>query len=90
MLLNCWPTRLLEPDSGSLFVTDLTAEQNSRLRDAIEGREEGFSLPGEFYQSERAHRGVNSSRYVPGPYSSHKEYNVDRFVRWYLHRLSVE
>lgn len=39
---------------------------------------------------ERAQRGVNSSRYTPGPYSSYKEYNVDRFVRWYLQRLSVE
>ena len=39
---------------------------------------------------ERAQRGVSSSRYVPGPYSSHKEYNVDRFIRWYLNQLSVE
>ena len=39
---------------------------------------------------ERAQRGVNSSRYVPGPFSSYKEYNVDRFVRWYLQRLLIE
>ena len=33
-------------------------------------------------------RGVNSSAYLPGPYSVHKEYNVDAFVRWY--RKQVE
>lgn len=38
----------------------------------------------------RAQRGVNSSRYAPGPYSTHKEYNVDGFVRWYLQQLKVE
>ena len=39
---------------------------------------------------ERAQRGVNSSRYLPGPYSTHKEYNVDGFVRWYLRQLALE
>jgi phenylpropionate dioxygenase-like ring-hydroxylating dioxygenase large terminal subunit len=39
---------------------------------------------------ERAQRGVNSTRYLPGPYSTYKEYNVDAFVRWYLKKLSVE
>jgi Rieske 2Fe-2S family protein len=39
---------------------------------------------------ELAQRGVNSSGYVPGPYSTYKEYNVDAFVRWCLHQLSVE
>jgi Rieske 2Fe-2S family protein len=38
----------------------------------------------------RAQRGVSSSRYTPGPYSTHKEYNVDSFVRWYLAKLNVE
>jgi len=37
---------------------------------------------------ERAQRGVNSSRYTPGPYSTFKEYNVDSFVRWYLKQLA--
>jgi Rieske 2Fe-2S family protein len=32
-------------------------------------------------------RGVESSRYQPGPYSPYKEYNVDRFVQWYLKQL---
>lgn len=32
----------------------------------------------------RQQKGVNSSAYTPGPYSSFKEYNVDSFVRWYL------
>ncbi len=39
---------------------------------------------------QRVQRGVNSSRFEPGPYSSYKEYNVERFVRWYLQQLSVE
>ena len=29
-------------------------------------------------------RGVDSIAYQPGPYSKHKEYNVDAFVRWYV------
>jgi glycine betaine catabolism A len=36
---------------------------------------------------ERQQRGVNSSAYLPGPYSTYKEYNVDAFVRWYLNQL---
>jgi len=36
---------------------------------------------------ERAQRGVNSSRYTPGPYSTAKEYNVEAFVQWYLSQL---
>jgi Rieske 2Fe-2S family protein len=36
---------------------------------------------------ERQQRGVNSSAYAPGPYSTYKEYNVDSFVRWYLKSL---
>ncbi len=37
---------------------------------------------------ERQQRGVISSAYTPGPYSTHKEYNVDSFVRWYLRMLA--
>ncbi|MDC0936677.1 aromatic ring-hydroxylating dioxygenase subunit alpha [Pirellulales bacterium] len=36
---------------------------------------------------ERAQRGVDSTRYAPGPFSKHKEYNVEGFVQWYLHQL---
>jgi Rieske 2Fe-2S family protein len=39
---------------------------------------------------ERQQRGVNSQAYVPGPYSTFKEYNVDAFVRWYLARLEAK
>ena len=35
----------------------------------------------------QADGGVNSSAYVPGPYSTYKEYNVDAFIRWYLNQL---
>ena len=37
-----------------------------------------------------AQKGVNSSHYVPGPYSTYKEYNVDAFVRWCLQQLTVD
>ena len=36
---------------------------------------------------ENQQRGVQSSAYRPGPYSPYKEYNVDRFVQWYLQQL---
>jgi Rieske 2Fe-2S family protein len=39
---------------------------------------------------ERQQRGVNSQAYVPGPYSTYKEYNVDAFVRWYLSQLQAK
>ncbi len=35
----------------------------------------------------QAQRGVDSPFYVPGPFSTYKEYNVDAFVRWYLRRM---
>ncbi len=37
---------------------------------------------------ERQQRGVNSTAYTPGPYSTYKETNVDNFVRWYLKQVS--
>ena len=33
-------------------------------------------------------RGINSSRYTPGPYSTLAERGVDRFDRWYLRQIS--
>lgn len=39
---------------------------------------------------ERAQRGVSSSGYRPGPFSTYKEYNVDSFVRWCLDQLSKQ
>jgi Rieske 2Fe-2S family protein len=38
---------------------------------------------------ESVQRGVTSSRYTPGPFSKHKEYNVDALVNWYLDRLTT-
>lgn len=38
---------------------------------------------------ERQQRGIASTAYTPGPYSTFKEYNVDAFVRWYLKSLRV-
>lgn len=32
-------------------------------------------------------RGVNSTAYTPGPLSTYKEYNLDRFLRWYLKQM---
>jgi Rieske 2Fe-2S family protein len=60
---------------------------------AVEGRDYDLAKLMPFWQltseqdwliCERQQRGVNSSAYRPGPYSTHKEYNVDGFIRWYL------
>jgi Rieske 2Fe-2S family protein len=60
---------------------------------AVEGRDYQLEKLLPFWQltseqdweiCERQQRGVNSSAYVPGPYSTFKEYNVDGFVRWYM------
>lgn len=32
-------------------------------------------------------RGVSSHAYTPGPLSTYKEYNLDRFLRWYLKQM---
>jgi glycine betaine catabolism A len=32
-------------------------------------------------------RGVNSHAYTPGPLSTYKEYNLERFLRWYLQEM---
>lgn len=63
---------------------------------AVEGRDYDLAKLMPFWQltseqdwviCERQQRGVNSSAYVPGPYSTYKEYNVDAFIRWYLNQL---
>jgi Rieske 2Fe-2S family protein len=64
---------------------------------AVEGRDYQLAELMPFWQltseqdwhiCERQQRGVNSSAYTPGPYSTWKEYNVDSFVRWYLKMLA--
>jgi glycine betaine monooxygenase A len=64
---------------------------------AIEGRDYDLAKLMPFWQltseqdweiCERQQRGVNSSAYTPGPYSTYKEYNVDSFVRWYVKKLA--
>ena len=63
---------------------------------AVEGRDYDLKKLMPFWQltseqdwqiCERQQRGVNSSAYTPGPYSTYKEYNVESFVRWYLNML---
>jgi Rieske 2Fe-2S family protein len=63
---------------------------------AVEGRDYDLAKLMPFWQltseqdwviCERQQRGVNSSAYAPGPYSTYKEYNVDAFIRWYLNQL---
>jgi Rieske 2Fe-2S family protein len=65
---------------------------------AVEGRDYDLSKLMPFWQltseqdweiCERQQRGVNSRAYIPGPYSTYKEYNVDAFVRWYLKQLEA-
>ncbi len=85
-------TRLLPagPQRTSIRVWWLVDEK------AVEGRDYELSQLMPFWQltseqdweiCERQQRGVNSSAYAPGPYSTFKEYNVDGFVRWYLGML---
>lgn len=66
--------------------------------EAAEGRDYDLAKLKPFWQltseqdwliCERQQKGVNSSAYRPGPYSTFKEYNVDSFVRWYLRMLSA-
>jgi Rieske 2Fe-2S family protein len=33
--------------------------------------------------------GVNSHAYTPGPLSTFKEYNLDRFLRWYIQKMKA-
>lgn len=65
-------------------------------KDAVEGRDYSLDALLPFWQltseqdwdiCENQQRGVESSAYHPGPYSTYKEYNVDRFVQWYLKQL---
>jgi glycine betaine catabolism A len=37
----------------------------------------------------RAHQGIASAAYVPGPYSPHTENLVDSFCIWYLRHLQA-
>jgi Rieske 2Fe-2S family protein len=64
---------------------------------AVEGRDYQLDQIMPFWQltseqdwelCERAQRGVNSSHYRPGPFSTYKEYNVQSFVQWYLSQLT--
>jgi len=66
---------------------------------AVEGRDYDLAKLMPFWQltseqdweiCERQQRGVNSQAYIPGPYSTYKEYNVDAFVRWYLTQLQAK
>lgn len=66
--------------------------------DAVEGRDYRLEALMPFWQltseqdwaiCERQQRGVESSAYEPGPYSTFKEYNVDAFVRWYVAMLAA-
>jgi Rieske 2Fe-2S family protein len=88
-------TRLLPAGihSTSVRVTWLV-DQN-----AVEGRDYRLEEIMPFWQltSEQdwglcalAQKGINSSKYVPGPFSTYKEYNVDAFVRWALQQLVVD
>ena len=67
-------------------------------QNAVEGRDYDLAKLMPFWQltseqdweiCERQQRGVNSSAYTPGPYSTYKEYNVDAFIRWYLKQLQT-
>lgn len=68
-------------------------------KNAVEGRDYTLDTLLPFWQltseqdwtiCENQQRGVESSAYRPGPYSHYKEYNVDRFVQWYLKQLRMK
>lgn len=82
-------TRLLPagPELTAIRVWWLVGEN------AVEGRDYDLAKLMPFWQltseqdwviCERQQKGINSSAYTPGPYSTFKEYNVAGFVRWYL------
>ena len=65
---------------------------------AVEGRDYDLAKLMPFWQltseqdwfiCERQQKGVNSSAYTPGPYSTFKEYNVESFVQWYLNMVKI-
>jgi Rieske 2Fe-2S family protein len=65
--------------------------------DAVEGRDYTLDALLPFWQltseqdwelCERNQAGVASSAFTPGPYSSKREYNVIRWVEWYLHQVT--
>jgi Rieske 2Fe-2S family protein len=67
-------------------------------KNAVEGRDYELAKLMPFWQltseqdwqiCQRQQRGVNSSAYVPGPYSTFKEYNVASFGEWYLKMLQL-
>ena len=65
---------------------------NAKLQDDIRKREwmsKALEQSEARYRSlfERNQAGVSSRAYRPGPYSPYKEYNVDRFVQWYLKQV---
>jgi len=68
-------------------------------KDAVEGRDYRLDDILPFWQltseqdwelCEKVQKGVCSSGYLPGPLSTYKEYNVDAFMRWYLHQLAYD
>jgi Rieske 2Fe-2S family protein len=65
---------------------------------AVEGRDYDLSKLLPFWQltaeqdwkiCSNQQRGVNSHAYTPGPLSSFKEYNLDRFLRWYIQKMKA-
>ncbi|MFN2121302.1 MAG: aromatic ring-hydroxylating oxygenase subunit alpha [Anaerolineales bacterium] len=67
-------------------------------RDAVEGKDYDLDkiLPFWLWTAEQdwkictnQQRGVNSHAYTPGPLSTYKEYNLDRFLRWYMMQMEA-
>ena len=81
----------LKPNRTAVRTTWLVHE------DAVEGRDYRLEEIMPFWQltseqdwtlCELAQKGVSSSHYLPGPFSTYKEYNVDAFLRWCLQKVS--
>jgi len=65
--------------------------------DAVEGRDYeldrllpfwGLTSEQDWRLCEKNQEGVSSSAFTPGPYSTKREYNVIRYVDWYLHAIA--
>jgi phenylpropionate dioxygenase-like ring-hydroxylating dioxygenase large terminal subunit len=63
---------------GDYIVVDIDTDSIIVMR----GDEQDWDL------CEKNQAGVNSSAFTPGPYSTKREYNVIRYIEWYLRQIS--
>jgi ring hydroxylating enzyme alpha subunit len=85
------PAMSSPPRVSPLLASSHLADAQALLDRLLVEHKPGFALPREFQDwdlCERNQAGVNSSAFTPGPYSTKREYNVIRYVDWYLRQIS--